>query len=292
MKKLITLLTFFILLSSGILAEDTGAPHPYPIYGIVTLDGVKAEAMSVSLTNTNTGESHPLLTKFGEHVWDGSQFKQGYSSSHIFKLTYCISDSRCAEESITFSLTGGEKNLGTKNIPLQAKGLSGPYDVYGKLTKDGKILDDKKVLIENINKGYSTEIKTNEAGEYVLNLANLGTYDTGDQIKVSYDGHSVIGYVSGAGLSLSLTITTSTPPGDNGGGGHSHDDDEEVPPVVTPPDVVVPGDDVTPDVPDDKEDRDQGVIEPVSEWNWILIIITLIIIILLIYFGYKQFKKK
>ena len=67
--------------------------------------------MAVNLQNTNTGETHSRLTVSGEFMYDLTEFGQGWSSSHVFKITYCVGDSRCSAVSDTFSIVGDHKDL-------------------------------------------------------------------------------------------------------------------------------------------------------------------------------------
>ena len=247
----ITLSILFLLLTGIVLAADTGGPMPYPIFGIITIEGDKINAMDVSVENLDTGARVVKQVMQGELVMDGSEI--GRASK--VKVTYCISDSRCDEFSNTFNIDGVSLNIGI-DITSKPGGLSGPYSVYGHVYKDGTLLTDVEITLENLDKGYSKDIDVNKAGEYVYSLANWGVYDTGDAIRVSHGPYSAIGYVKGAGLNLDLRYTTTSPDGggnggsNNGGGGTTVPDDIVEP--VDPIDPIIPIEPDTPqDVPDD-----------------------------------------
>lgn len=229
MRISIYLLIFLIVGSFSVLAADTGAPSPFPIWGIVSIDGERANIMSISLTYLTTGEVLPITVNGGEFMADLSEFSSRVNPDNQMKVTYCISDSRCRETSDTFTPTqvfeciNCQKGI-YKDLALQPVGLSVSYLVHGRVIEYGKIKDDEDVKIENIDKGYSKTIETNEAGEFQWNVANWGIYDTGDEIRVTWGDHVVTGYIFNAGLSLDIKIVHAdpvvTPPQseDNNGG--------------------------------------------------------------------------
>jgi len=294
--KLIDILIIFCLLGmSFAAAEDTGAPTAYPIYGIITLDGVRAEAMQVSLTNLKTGQVLIKPTIGGEFVYDLTDFSPYGSTGSQYKFTYCISDSRCDETSITFTPSGMGYDL-SKNLPYGGTPLTGPYDVYGLVFKDGQIQEKVDVTIENVNKGFSKTIKTNSNGEYIWNLAEWGKYDTGDQIRVTSVGKTIIGYVSGAGLKLNVEYITptepTTPPSDDGDGSGPHDYENQDDIIHPEEETIEP---VEPIEPGEEEEEEVIVepkpVEPSSKGAKIFGAILLAIIALLIVY-YFVFKKK
>lgn len=222
-------ITILILLGSfNVLAADTGAPSPFPIWGIISIDGVRANVMSISLAYPTTGESISIDVNGGEFITDLSEFSTRVNPDNPMTITYCIGDSRCREVTDTFTPTQvfvGRNGI-SKDLPLQPTGLAGPFNVYGHVLEYGVIQEGADVLIENLNTGDSKTIETNEAGEYLWNIANWGRYDTGDLIRVTWGDHVVTGYVSGAGLELDIKIVQASPPPDtppqseDNGGGH------------------------------------------------------------------------
>jgi len=291
MKKALTLIWNLLLILSlfNANAEDTGAPFPYPVYGIMYLDGDVANGMQVNLENTNTGEIVTRYTSGGEFVLDLSEFTQGWDSGTTFRFTYCISDSRCREASETFTPTGDHKDLG-RNVPLEPSGLSAPFIVSGKIYKDGVLQSNVEITIEDLDQEYSKTMKTNEAGEYIWNLANWGRYDTGDTIRVTWDGTSVIGYVTNIGhLSLDINKVTPeyVPPSEErrGGGGSGQDQQRGTPSTPTEPREEP----TEPTEPKEEEKPELPLPEPVKvNWLWI----TLGIAVAVVAVGYYVFKKK
>jgi len=280
MKRL-TIPILLLLLIGIVFAADTGGPMPYPIFGIITIEGDKINAMDVSIESIDTGNKVVKSVMQGELVMDLSELGKATQ----VKVTYCISDSRCSEFSNVFNIDGMSLNIGM-DIDSSPGGLVGPYSVYGHVYQDGYVLRDIEITLENIDKGYTKDIDVNEAGEYVYNLANWGVYDTGDQIKLTYGSYSAIGYVKGAGLQLDLRYTISVPGGgggSNGGGGGAPTVPDPIPDV--PDDPVIPGD--TPDTPGDVPDvpPDQPD-EDINGW----IILGAVLLILMIAGGIWYYK--
>lgn len=285
---------FFILLFSIVSA----APSPYPFYGVVTLDGARAHAMSLTLENTVTGESVHQQTINGDFVGDMSEFRSGWSASHLFKITYCVQDTRCSEVSDTFYPTGDMIQL-SKDLPLQPKGLSGPFIIYGTVIIDGTIIEDD-IVLENIDKGYTENLETNDRGEYTYNHANWGRYDTGDRIKLTYSSFSVSGTIVSnlPGLHLNLHASSPTDPNQGGGGGSS-DPEEPIPPTDPPVDPVDPEqpkdpeDPVIPTDPVDPEDPEDPIIpdpEPKGLPVGKILISVLILVIIGVIIYYKYYR--
>ncbi len=282
------ILTFLFTLAS-VSSSDTSAPTPYPVYGAITINGESINAMSISLTNLKTGEVLDRMVFNGEFVGDLSEFRQGASTGNDYRITYCIDDSRCDELSETFTPTGSGKDI-SKDLVVSNKGLYGPYSVYGKVRRDGVLLEDVDVVLENLEKGYSKEIETNNVGEFVWNLANWGVYDTGDRIRATYEDHSVTGYVSGGGLSLDINIITGAEvPGeggggredDGGGGGVTKPDEKEEEPEEPGVEPEEPGEPTIPHIEEVDVDGKTALI----------IVIFLIIIMSIVYWYFKFYKK-
>jgi len=305
MKRPIFLLSFFLIFSFILVSA---APSPQPVWGIMTVDGERAASMQVSVENLATHETIFGYTGFdGGWVQDFSEFTQGWSSSQNFKVTYCISDSRCAQvfAYLDFDLDCSPDGcVISKNLARSGGGLVASFPVYGIVKKDGVVQDGVRIVIDNVDKSFTESMDTNVEGEFNFNLANLGSYDTGDLIRVTALEKSVEGFVSNAGF-LKLDVNFMTPvvvpdtnpqEGDNNGGGRNDGPQGDVikPEPIVDPVVPVPEPVVEPvDVPIDEPVKDPVVTPPVDDepskaWIWILIIVVIAVIGLGYYFVKKD----
>jgi hypothetical protein len=286
MKSIIYFLIFLVLSSIAVIAADSNAPFPYPMYGIITLEGDRVDSMQVNIEYVDKGEVITKYTYGGEILMDASEFDNYLSPGKSVKITYCVSDSRCDAVSQTFTIGGGHLDF-SRDLPYSYHDLSGPYPVYGHVYKNGNPQADIKILVENVNQDKSEKVTTNEAGEYSVNIGNWGKRNIGDLIKISYESYVSYGYVTNKGhIELNLDITPIIPP-DN--------EDDDLPPqeddIQTTTTIPVEPDETTTTILTEPDTTTTILVEPEEEPKskiGIIIVCAIVFGGLIIYFILKK----
>jgi len=286
----LALLALFVFSMFAIAESTSGPGNPYKVYGKTMINGNVAKAMKVTLTNTNTGDSDTFVsTSSGDYGFNLEQFPNGYAQGHQLKIEYCISDTRCNQDSDTAIVTSGYLRHDI-NAPYAPIGSCGSYPVYGSVIVDSQSITSGTMNIKNHNTGNSIDVDIEPEG-YQGNLANINScYNTGDDIRFTYGSYTYDFYVDGRHEIDFIYTSPVTPPdggggGGGGGGGSGPDQQQGTPPdkPETPEEPTEPTEPTEPeDVPEEIEGGEDGpeVIDIDTEgkaWIWILIIVVIIV---------------
>lgn len=279
-----------VLLALLLVGVASAIPQtPYLVIGTQTINGVIAEGMKVNVKLDNNGNNIDVTSldtgRWRVNLWDLNSEDLGST----FTVTYCISDTRCKEDSKTFTISGQDKW-----IEIDAPFISGnrnPFVVYGTINHDGSLQTSGNIKVEDITKKLSKEYSLDSEG-FQFNLLDFN-YDTGDKIRITFSSYTYEFNVAGDSLVLDLVFNSE--PGSKPISDDSNDNKGTIPGEETPetPPVVVE----IPETPEEEEPTvtPEEVIQeepPEKRFNWWGMIGTLSLIILALVIGYLVYLKR
>jgi len=286
MRNKLILWTFFIIFCMSIVVAASPS-SPYMVVGTQKINGGIASNMQVKITAEN-GVSVNQISHKDTGRWMINLKDLDPSLGSSFDVTYCIADTRCKEDTQTFTVEGFDKWI-EMNAPLYT-GTKVTHPVYGIIKIDGVLQTSGIITVKDITTGITKDYELDSDG-FQFNMIDFA-YDTGDEVSISFSSFSSLFIVSGDTNVLDLSFSSSvpsTPDGSSGGDSGSTPNREG---VITPEDKKDTPDDLPDDKPEEKDDDklpEPPIPEPVKR-NWLWITLSLIAVISAI--GYYIFKKK